>query len=44
MPRSLSLTPSTPPLQRLLDTTARLWGLYPPPRTQPQRLRFAISY
>ena len=24
--------------------TARLWGLYPPPRTQPQRLRFAISY
>ena len=40
MPRSLSLTPSTPPLQRLLDTTARAWGL-----RQPWRgLGFAISY
>lgn len=44
MHRTASLSPAALPLQRLLDTTARLWGLYPPPRTQPQRLRFAISY
>jgi hypothetical protein len=37
-------SPSNHPLQRLLETTARAWGLYPPPSTQPQRLRFAISY